>query len=298
MSIDVMRLVWKHAPFKGGPLLVLLAMADWADDDGGSIFPKVETLAKKARLSVRGAQLALRELEDATVIEKVKEATGRPGRATEYRIVLERVKEVRPCPTGANLGGDGCSLQHEGVQSDAGRVQNATPHIDNHHSNHHENHHGEPPAATPAGGGGQDLFGSSPPAVASPAQILDAAYAAYDEAAARQGWGKIGKRTDARDKALRARLKDVGGLDGWKVALEKAEASDFLCGRAPPRAGKPPFRADLDFLIRESKFVFLMEGKYDNRNGPSPHDDNNSVAIAARVAARRAASRGHGQALD
>ena len=71
MSIAVMTEVWKHARHEGGTLLVLLAMADVADDDGGRIFQRIEKLAAKARLSKRATQNALRRLEADGVISVV-----------------------------------------------------------------------------------------------------------------------------------------------------------------------------------------------------------------------------------
>jgi len=34
MSIRVMTAVWDHSPYESGELLVLLALADWADEPG------------------------------------------------------------------------------------------------------------------------------------------------------------------------------------------------------------------------------------------------------------------------
>lgn len=96
MSIRVTTKVWEHVPYREGTLLVLLALADWASDDGSRIFPTIERLAEKARLSERATQGILRRLEKDKVIECVKRAGGRPGRASEYRIVLERVAELQP----------------------------------------------------------------------------------------------------------------------------------------------------------------------------------------------------------
>lgn len=62
MSIEVMTRVWKHSRHKEGTLLVLLAIADFANDDGVA-FPSMKTIAKKARMTIRNAQLAVRRLE-------------------------------------------------------------------------------------------------------------------------------------------------------------------------------------------------------------------------------------------
>ena len=62
MSVDVMSRVWKHSTQRGGALLVLLALADFADDDGYA-WPAVPTIAAKARMTERNARYVLRELE-------------------------------------------------------------------------------------------------------------------------------------------------------------------------------------------------------------------------------------------
>lgn len=64
MSVVVSTWVWQHSEVEQrGDLLVLLALADHAQDDGTKAYPSVATLAQKARLSRRGVQLALRRLE-------------------------------------------------------------------------------------------------------------------------------------------------------------------------------------------------------------------------------------------
>lgn len=111
-----------------------------------------------------------------------------------------------------------------------------------------------------------------------PADDTAEAVQSYNEAANANGWPKVQKLTPQRRAALKARLRESGGIDGWQVALSKASASDFLCGRS----GREPFFASFDFLTRQSSFTKLMEGSYDNRDrqagrdgnarGRSPHD--------------------------
>lgn len=62
MSIRVMNWVWTRSPEKGSALLMLLAIADHADDDGVA-YPSVARLAKKTRLSERATQYIVRHLE-------------------------------------------------------------------------------------------------------------------------------------------------------------------------------------------------------------------------------------------
>lgn len=62
MSIRVQSLVWEHSQHEGNDLLLLLAIADHADD-AGQAFPSIGRLAKKARMAVRTVQYALDRLK-------------------------------------------------------------------------------------------------------------------------------------------------------------------------------------------------------------------------------------------
>ena len=55
MSIAWMNYVWEHSDQKGTSLLLLLAIADHANDDG-ICWPSVARLAHKARTTKRQAQ--------------------------------------------------------------------------------------------------------------------------------------------------------------------------------------------------------------------------------------------------
>ena len=81
---------------------------------------------------------------------------------------------------------------------------------------------------------------------------------------------------DARRKIIRARWKEAAGLackpfgyssreDGllaWREFFEVCAQSDFLTGRAPAQPGKPPFLADIDFLMSQAGFAKCLENKY------------------------------------
>lgn len=90
MSIAVSTSVWRHSQLKGTSLLILLALADWSDDDGRS-FPSVRTLARKARISERQAQKQLDLLRKAGELEVLlgMGPVTQGGRSNLYRILLE-----------------------------------------------------------------------------------------------------------------------------------------------------------------------------------------------------------------
>lgn len=64
MSIKVMNAVWASGPDDHAGLLVLLAMADIADDNG-VLWPSLATIAAKSRMSERNARRIIRALEAA-----------------------------------------------------------------------------------------------------------------------------------------------------------------------------------------------------------------------------------------
>lgn len=84
MSIHVMNRVWMESPAKGSELLIMLAIADFATDEGVA-WPGVETLANKARLSKRQTQYNIRSLVDAGLLT-VEENAG-PHGVHRYRVM-------------------------------------------------------------------------------------------------------------------------------------------------------------------------------------------------------------------
>ena len=86
MSIKVMSRVWAHSQRKDGELLVMLALADFANDAGES-WPSIPILAQKARLTERQTRRVLTKLEDVGEIRRVKSNGGR-NRRNHYFITL------------------------------------------------------------------------------------------------------------------------------------------------------------------------------------------------------------------
>lgn len=91
MSIKLMTVVWDCGAYDGGSLITLLALADWARDDGSKIYPTVRQLVLKTRLDERQVRRILKSLQNDGVLLKVAEATGKPGIANEYRLDVARL---------------------------------------------------------------------------------------------------------------------------------------------------------------------------------------------------------------
>ena len=82
--------------------LVMLCMADFASDDGSSIFPSVGTLAQRVGVSERTVQRALKELRgEYGLLTVVRRAT--PNFPTTYGINLKRLEGLQMESRGDNL---------------------------------------------------------------------------------------------------------------------------------------------------------------------------------------------------
>ena len=107
MSIRVMTAVWERSRHPGTELLMLLALADFSDDQGNS-YPSVSTLATKCRMKVRNAGYILKVLQDSGELE-VRANEGPKG-TNRYRIVVSALGGVQ--------GVAGVGVQHSaGLQS-------------------------------------------------------------------------------------------------------------------------------------------------------------------------------------
>ena len=80
-----MSWVWKHADVSGATLLVLLALADYANHNG-ICWPGVEALAEKARVSERYVRDLLGDLERDGFI--VRELNTGPYGVNTYKVLM------------------------------------------------------------------------------------------------------------------------------------------------------------------------------------------------------------------
>jgi hypothetical protein len=94
VSVYVSDQVWKHTIHSGSPLVVLLGLADWSDDEGCS-YPGLAALARKARLDERQLRRHIDRLKASGELE-VHLGMGPPkqgGRTNLYRIRVGALKD-------------------------------------------------------------------------------------------------------------------------------------------------------------------------------------------------------------
>jgi len=109
MSIHVMNNVWRGSGSEGSELLLLLALADWADEFG-FCHPSLPMLAKKTRLSERTVQRLLAKLCDRGELQKEHGAgmtfqTAQGARTTNLYRILWGDKMTTEPSSGVKSGG-------------------------------------------------------------------------------------------------------------------------------------------------------------------------------------------------
>ena len=103
MSVRIMTAVFDRYPNGGGEMLLALALADHASDDGTRVYPSIKSLAEKTRQSERTIQYQLRRMQESGWLILVNAGNGGRSMTSEYRISPEWIKgaEIAPIQKGA-----------------------------------------------------------------------------------------------------------------------------------------------------------------------------------------------------
>ena len=128
MSVAVSSWVWKHSKTNGNDRLLLLAIADVADDDGDNAWPSIATLADKATVSERTVQRRIQKLEELGCLT-VHRGAGRHG-THRYRVRMDDgakkpPKAAKPRPD-TTAGGDKLSPP-DNVSGEVTQLRRADP---------------------------------------------------------------------------------------------------------------------------------------------------------------------------
>lgn len=92
MSIQAMTAVWANSRHDGPRLLLLLAIADYANDEGVA-FPSITALRRKARLGKTQCYDALAVLKGSGELEILERGGGRT--TTRYRVVPAKAEHLQ-----------------------------------------------------------------------------------------------------------------------------------------------------------------------------------------------------------
>jgi hypothetical protein len=91
MSIRLMTMVWDIEFPTQSQKLLMLKLADYASDAGGSVFPATETLATRTGCDERTVQRALKAFRQCGLLHLVKAGGTAPGSTNEWQINVQLV---------------------------------------------------------------------------------------------------------------------------------------------------------------------------------------------------------------
>lgn len=111
--------VWRHGPTDRNDLIVLLAIADFADDDG-FCWPSTQRIAEKARMTRRGAQKVIRRLAENGHL-KIEVGGGRGG-SNRYHVTL-----IKGEPETANTVQGGANPETQRANPETQRANSGSP---------------------------------------------------------------------------------------------------------------------------------------------------------------------------
>lgn len=101
MSIKRLTDVWSGSPYSGTALLVHLALADFADEDG-VCFPRKSTLAAKARCTEETVRTTLlRMVDDGEIVVLEEPEKGRYARAGRFQLTPKKSGHCESIPKSA-----------------------------------------------------------------------------------------------------------------------------------------------------------------------------------------------------
>lgn len=237
-----MAWVFENGPSDPSERLVLLALADYAADNG-EWSPSMIGIASKAGMTERGARGVIRRLEAGGWIA-VKVGGGRGGRS-QYRVLMERGNTERQ--TGNNKPGMAIPEQRSVKNSENPERDDTKPGTSVPPNRQEPSERREANASLSSGDDDKH-------------DEVREALAMFNAMAAECCWPQVRILSPARRSALSARLRECGGIAGWADALAKARASPHCNGQ-----NDRGWVANFDFLTRQSSFAKLMEGNYDDR---------------------------------
>lgn len=252
-----MAMVWDSALSPPSLKLTALALADWSNDEGGSLHPAMRSIAKKVGVSKSQAQRLVRTLVEMGLLSVLANAGGgAPGETPQYQLHLDAISSLRGSTSATGSAGA------TGSTSAARRVAPMRQTGSTHATLTTIEPSIEPPD--------RSLSAKGPTRLACPhEQIRDLYAEVLADLPSIKVW------SSKRQASLKARWSEMAKARGWANAeqglawfhkfFETVAASDFLMGRGSRNPGHEGWRCDFDFLMTPTKFVGVIEGKYTNR---------------------------------
>lgn len=239
--------------------MALLALCDWANDEGGSLHPSIRRVAERISCSERTAQRILHELIAAGWLSVVGNANGgAPGQTRKYQINTSKL--AFESTTGDKL--TGVTKEETGDNNDSQRVTNEAETGDRGVTQSTIEPSIDPSTTSSASKLPDcphleiiDLFGVHLAELPQPKPELWSGARAKNLAARWKWCLTAKKRSGARYATDKA-----SALDFFARYFAYVAKSDFLTGRNGQWAG-----CDLAWLTKADNFAKVLQGNYENK---------------------------------
>lgn len=124
MSVYISADVWRHSKAKGAALLVLLSLADQANDDG-QCWPKVEQIAERCRISRASVH---RHLDQLRELEELKwENRSAESRPNLYTITVKAPSQSETGPRRTGETSDVSTVRQQETSLEPSEDKNTPP---------------------------------------------------------------------------------------------------------------------------------------------------------------------------
>jgi hypothetical protein len=182
--------VWERTDINPTQKLVLLALADWANDEG-LCWPSIERLCQKSGLKRRSVQMAIHAMEEQQILQREEVV----GKGCKYWI-LSPVQEMHPRTK--------CTppMQHMHPTSALDAPNTSITHQLN---------------------ANKDMSSDDD------ALTVDDVVEAWNELAERRSLPRVAKLTTGRRKQIQSLIREYS-VDDWSTAMIAINNSKFLCG--------------------------------------------------------------------
>jgi hypothetical protein len=263
MSLNASKKVWAGTRHSGSELAMLLALADFADDNG-RCYPSVTRLAVMCRTKLRNCQRVLAALQDSGEL-RVRMNAG-PRGTNVYELVFSAMPGMQP---DASLQADAPLQPDAGMQPDASLHSSAETHALEcakplHHSAYEPSMNHQEPSD-------RSLTRQTPRIPACP---LPKIVAIYHEVLPELPAVKMLDSKDRKKKINEfwrwiftspksdgtKRAADTEAAMVWTRAyFQRARANDFIMGRTGRSEAHSNWRCDLAFLMTEKGRTQVIE---------------------------------------
>jgi hypothetical protein len=251
MSIRTMTRVWESSMQRGTALLLLLALADFADDSGGSALPSIHTLAAKARLSSRQVKRLVAQLAGSG--ELAVERNAGPHRVNRYYLLVQAKPDSDARDTVTSRHHDTDSTA-KGTSASLSGVTTASPDPSSDPSTNRQGEH-----ATVKGMFPDQQSEEAKTEPLTPPDLFEA----WNEFAVPAGLPEAKSLTQERRRNAQLRLKEHPDKAFWETAFANLRESAFLRGLSNADGRRRKWRATFDWLIgNETNAIKLVEGNY------------------------------------